>query len=75
MPDHEVARLSVIHQFCVSSESWLNKDPENIIAVHCKGGKGRTGLMISCLLIHLNQCATATEALEMYSDFGCGRIH
>jgi len=25
----------------------LRRDPANIMAVHCKGGKGRTGIMIA----------------------------
>lgn len=28
--------------FCFFQHDWLSKDPENIIAVHCKAGKGRS---------------------------------
>ena len=30
---------------------WMSAHPDNIIAVHCKGGKGRTGTMICVWLI------------------------
>ena len=26
--------------------------PDNVIAVHCKGGKGRTGMMVSAFLAY-----------------------
>jgi protein-tyrosine phosphatase len=37
-----------------------------VIAVHCKAGKGRTGLMICCWLIHSQTCATSREAIELF---------
>ena len=27
-------------EFCYDVREWLNSDPENIVAMHCKGGKG-----------------------------------
>ena len=38
--------------FCADVKDWLKQDDRNIIAVHCKGGKGRTGTMICTWLIH-----------------------
>eukprot|EP00298_Acanthocystis_sp_HF-20_P011689 c19518_g1_i2.p1 GENE.c19518_g1_i2~~c19518_g1_i2.p1 ORF type:complete len:248 (-),score=51.70 c19518_g1_i2:27-770(-) len=67
MPDHEVTCLQTIHKFCANSSKWLNTNEENIIAIHCKAGKGRSGMMISCLLIYLGICQTANEALQYFS--------
>ena len=36
--------------FCSSAQRWMQGDPDNVVAVHCKGGKGRTGMMISAFL-------------------------
>jgi phosphatidylinositol-3,4,5-trisphosphate 3-phosphatase/dual-specificity protein phosphatase PTEN len=100
----------MIPQFCDHAAEWLNKDPENIIAVHCKAGKvnsklthylspphpkrtiiiltflltslllllllllllstikGRTGVMISCLLMYMNDFSSAEEAMKFYGE-------
>jgi hypothetical protein len=28
-----------------SVDAWLKADPRNVVAVHCKAGKGRTGAL------------------------------
>lgn len=57
MTDHNVCSLRAIFDFCIDAELYLNntnnheKDAHPVIAVHCKAGKGRTGLVIACLMI------------------------
>ena len=36
--------------------------------MHCKAGKGRTGLMVSCLLVYLRVVGSADEALRFFAD-------
>eukprot|EP00966_Prymnesium_polylepis_P128296 2967185-Prymnesium_polylepis.1 len=64
----------MIHPFCVDVRAWLERHPDNVAAVHCKAGKGRTGLMVSCVLFHLKvaRCETAEGALDY---FGSVRTH
>jgi hypothetical protein len=47
--------LSMVHEFVGDAYNWLTAHPDNVIAVHCKAGKGRTGTMICCLLLFLVQ--------------------
>jgi len=52
---HAFAKFTHTHQismqaFCSTAKRWMLMHPDNIIAVHCKGGKGRTGMMISAFL-------------------------
>jgi phosphatidylinositol-3,4,5-trisphosphate 3-phosphatase/dual-specificity protein phosphatase PTEN len=55
-----------MYELCKDASDWIQKDPKNIVAIHCKAGKGRTGLMISCLLLYMNMCKTYSEALELF---------
>lgn len=45
--------------FCTNVEEWMEQDKQNVIAIHCKGGKGRTGTMICTWLVH---CGVFDEA-------------
>lgn len=38
-------------RFVKNVREWLDQDKNNVIAVHCKGGKGRTGTMICVWLV------------------------
>ena len=38
-------------RFAKIAKEWMLADDNNIIAIHCKGGKGRTGTMICIWLI------------------------
>lgn len=67
--DHNVPTLSEAIRFIKSVKEWTSKDIDNnIIAVHCKGGKGRTGTMISMWLLESKVCKTAQEALNMFGE-------
>ena len=65
--------ISIIPQFIRHANTWLAADPENIIAVHCKAGKGRTGVFIGCLLLaqafeKSSQGLTSTDALKLFGS-------
>ena len=44
----------------------MNKDEQNICAIHCKAGKGRTGVMICCYLLYSRIFTSAKDALKYY---------
>lgn len=64
--DHEPTNLIAILEFCVDVSLYLLQHPENVVAVHCKAGKGRTGLMICAFLIFAKVVGSAQEAIELY---------
>ena len=64
--DHEAPPLNLMKSFCEDAKKFLDEDDKNIVAIHCKAGKGRTGTMICCLLMYMNIFETAKEALYYY---------
>ncbi|XP_050310970.1 phosphatidylinositol 3,4,5-trisphosphate 3-phosphatase and dual-specificity protein phosphatase PTEN-like isoform X2 [Anthonomus grandis grandis] len=66
--DHSPPMIESVEPFCQNVQDWLDKDSKNVVVVHCKAGKGRTGTMICCYLLHSKKCHTAQQALELYGD-------
>jgi len=64
--DHNAPPFDLIEQFCKNVKVWLDTHEENIAVVHCKAGKGRTGLMICSYLLYAKEWKTAQEAMSFY---------
>ena len=65
--DHSCPPFELIAQFCVDMHKWLSLDPRNVVACHCKAGKGRTGMLIACYLVFSKTCANSLEALNKFA--------
>mmetsp|Transcript_5088 Transcript_5088/g.12990 ORF Transcript_5088/g.12990 Transcript_5088/m.12990 type:complete len:537 (-) Transcript_5088:227-1837(-) len=66
--DHQTTTLTMILDFCRDVQDWLQLDTDNVAVVHCKAGKGRTGLMICCVLLFTGVCTSPEEAIRLFGD-------
>ncbi|XP_012578626.1 PREDICTED: phosphatidylinositol 3,4,5-trisphosphate 3-phosphatase TPTE2 [Condylura cristata] len=66
--DHNVPSLSVMLEFSKEVDEWLAEDKENIVVIHCKGGKGRTGTMVCVCLITSGIFVTAEDSLYYFGE-------
>lgn len=69
--DHNTCPLKLIKDFCEDVHMWLQGQPKRVAAIHCKAGKGRAGMMISCYLVRSGICPDAKSALELFGKRRC----
>jgi phosphatidylinositol-3,4,5-trisphosphate 3-phosphatase and dual-specificity protein phosphatase PTEN len=65
--DHHIPPFHKIILFCRDVESHMDlQKGKNVTVVHCKAGKGRTGVMISAYLLNSKMFNSAKNALKYY---------
>eukprot|EP00455_Lapot_gusevi_P042412 TRINITY_DN5027_c0_g1_i2.p1 TRINITY_DN5027_c0_g1~~TRINITY_DN5027_c0_g1_i2.p1 ORF type:complete len:677 (-),score=171.29 TRINITY_DN5027_c0_g1_i2:49-1926(-) len=67
-PDHFPCPFQFILPFCQDVRAWFEAHPQNVAAIHCKAGKGRTGLLIACYLMFSEQVHDAETALQVFAE-------
>ncbi|XP_052590449.1 tensin-3 isoform X3 [Peromyscus californicus insignis] len=66
-PELHAPPLDRMCTICKAQESWLNSDPQHVVVIHCRGGKGRIGLVISSYMHFTNVSASADQALDRFA--------
>ncbi|XP_056194678.1 tensin-3 isoform X9 [Falco biarmicus] len=66
-PDLHAPPLNKVCTICKAMESWLNSDLQHVVVIHCRGGKGRIGVVISSYMHFTNVSASADQALDRFA--------
>ncbi|KAM9322577.1 tensin-3 isoform 3-T3 [Pholidichthys leucotaenia] len=66
-PDLHAPPLDRICTICKAMENWLNADPLHVVVIHCRGGKGRIGVIISSFVHFTDVSASADQALDRFA--------
>ena len=53
-------------QACNQIFEFLSKNEDNIIVIHCNGGKGRTGTLIASYLLYCGFAESPQNAISYY---------
>ncbi|XP_066469967.1 tensin-2 isoform X4 [Tiliqua scincoides] len=63
-PDLHAPPLDKICSICKAMETWLNSDPHHVVVLHCKGNKGKTGVIVAAYMYFSKISASADQALS-----------
>ncbi|KAM5288034.1 phosphatidylinositol 3,4,5-trisphosphate 3-phosphatase TPTE2-like [Ctenodactylus gundi] len=66
--DHNVPTLKQMLLFSKEVQEWMAQDEKNIVVIHCKGGKGRTGTMVCTCLIASEHFLTAKDSTYYFGE-------
>ena len=67
MMDHNPGPIASVFKITLDVVIFLAKDPENTVAIHCKAGKGRTGLAICAYLLFNEACPNGQQAVRTFN--------
>ncbi|XP_059185686.1 tensin-2-like [Centropristis striata] len=62
-PDVHAPPLDRICAVCKAMETWLTSDPHNVVVLHCRGNKGKTGVIVAAYMHYSKISAGADQAL------------
>lgn len=67
MDDHQAPPLRALCRVVADAAAWLEAREDGAVFVHCKAGKGRSGCVVTCLLLRLRASAAARAGRPPFS--------
>ncbi|XP_017282378.1 tensin isoform X2 [Kryptolebias marmoratus] len=66
-PDHHAPALDKICSMCKAIDTWLSGDQRNVVVLHNKGNRGRTGVVVAAYMHYSSISASADQALDRFA--------
>eukprot|EP01012_Entosiphon_sulcatum_P011442 TRINITY_DN16956_c0_g1_i1.p1 TRINITY_DN16956_c0_g1~~TRINITY_DN16956_c0_g1_i1.p1 ORF type:complete len:384 (+),score=29.31 TRINITY_DN16956_c0_g1_i1:120-1271(+) len=66
--DHQAPPFHLLVHCIEDMAQWCALSSRNTCAVHCKAGKGRTGVVACCYLLRSGQCSDAETSMVYYGE-------
>lgn len=71
LEDHNPPTFSQILYFCSKVDEWIKEKENNVVVIHCKAGKGRTGTMICNYFLYTKKFESPFDAMDEFSRQRC----
>jgi hypothetical protein len=65
--DHTPPNMDIIMEFLSDASNFVLDGKDRVIAVHCRGGKGRTGTLVCAWLLYTEFCTKDADALNHFA--------
>merc|ERR1719401_304369 len=65
--DHTPPLIGEFVKFFEICAGWMSEHDENVLACHCRGGKGRTGSFVCGWLLYNGEAQNAQDALNIFA--------
>lgn len=73
-PDHMAPPIDRLLGCIQAMDGWNRSDENNVVAVHCKGGKGRTGVVIASYMLQAKNFVGIHSAEDAMDHFAITRF-
>ncbi|KAK1896302.1 Tensin-3, partial [Dissostichus eleginoides] len=65
--DHLAPDLDQMVSVCSTMKTWLKTHPKHVLVLHCRGGKGRLGVLVASYIHFSNMSASADLSLDHFA--------
>ncbi|XP_078114461.1 tensin-3-like isoform X1 [Sander vitreus] len=65
--DLQAPDLEQIFSVCTTMKNWLQTHPKHVLVLHCRGGKGRLGVLVASYIHFSNMSASADLSLDHFA--------